>query len=414
MQRTRLTKPLVIKRDDLRAFKKKLPRLTEETVLYLPTFTRSYYVWDRNSNGRSIKGDDPASGLGIHVHKTGAKTYRVIYYSAAGTQRGMKLGRVGEMTLAEARQKAREIRGSAAKGLNPRKASLKESDAFEDCLNEYIEDYQIGKKGNVSAEETRVMMLRLCDRWKRWPVATVTDTDIDRLLVEVRSRTPSTANRLHSHLSSFFRWAKKKKKRPDFPMEGIDEPWDGAKPRDFDWFRKDKADEVIKLLWTMASERGGDEERFVKLLLLTGKRRNAIECMRWEEIDKDWFWQPPPGSKTKRCTPIPLPKLAQQILGERQLQGRVMKVGRDGLDRLQALVRKGLGLDNFIWHGVRHIVETKLAELRIQPHVRDILLDHAVARSRSGALYDHHDYEPDMREALERWASYVQGLVKLP
>jgi hypothetical protein len=46
--------------------------------------------------------------------------------------------------------------------------------------------------------------------------------------------------------------------------------------------------------------------------------------------------------------------------------------------------------EEFFFHGVRHIVESKLAELKVPPHIRDMLLDHAPARG-SGAGYDHYE-----------------------
>ena len=44
------------------------------------------------------------------------------------------------------------------------------------------------------------------------------------------------------------------------------------------------------------------------------------------------------------------------------------------------------------------------------PHVRDLLLDHASSRG-SGKGYDHWDYRPEMTEAMEQWADYVERLV---
>jgi hypothetical protein len=51
-----------------------------------------------------------------------------------------------------------------------------------------------------------------------------------------------------------------------------------------------------------------------------------------------------------------------------------------------------------------------MAELRIPPHIRDLILDHAPARG-SGAGYDHYTYRDEMREALEAWARHIEALV---
>jgi hypothetical protein len=136
--------------------------------------------------------------------------------------------------------------------------------------------------------------------------------------------------------------------------------------------------------------------------------------MLWQQIDSAWFWTPPPGSKTKRCNAIPLPKLAQRVLGQRRDQGHVFSLTRNDLTRMQASLRKELEgvAEDFFWHGIRHMVETKLAELRVQPHIRDLLLDHASARSRAAAGYDHHDYEAEMLAALEAWCSHIEKLIR--
>jgi integrase len=68
------------------------------------------------------------------------------------------------------------------------------------------------------------------------------------------------------------------------------------------------------------------------------------------------------------------------------------------------------GIVDFFPHAIRHTVETRLAELRVPPHVRDLLLDHAPARG-SGAGYDHHHYREEMLEAMELWADHIEGLV---
>lgn len=46
----------------------------------------------------------------------------------------------------------------------------------------------------------------------------------------------------------------------------------------------------------------------------------------------------------------------------------------------------------------------------MQPHIRDLLLDHAPTRG-SGKDYDHWAYEDEKREAMELWADYIERLV---
>ena len=68
------------------------------------------------------------------------------------------------------------------------------------------------------------------------------------------------------------------------------------------------------------------------------------------------------------------------------------------------------GVDDFFFHGLRHTLETRLAEFRVPPHIRDLLLDHAPARG-AGEGYDHHHYRDEMAEALELWAAHIEKVI---
>ena len=58
----------------------------------------------------------------------------------------------------------------------------------------------------------------------------------------------------------------------------------------------------------------------------------------------------------------------------------------------------------------RHTLETRLAALRVPPHIRDLCLDHAPHRG-AGAGYDHHTYADEMADALDKWAKHIATLV---
>jgi len=78
--------------------------------------------------------------------------------------------------------------------------------------------------------------------------------------------------------------------------------------------------------------------------------------------------------------------------------------------KMQKRVQEASGIEDWFIHACRHTVETKLAELQVQPHIRDLLLDHASKRG-SGGGYDHYSYAKEMRAATEAWADYVERLV---
>ena len=267
----------------------------------------------------------------------------------------------------------------------------------------------------MSAERSKQFILTVCNRWHDRAIGTLTYTEIDDLLCEIRDgikkgkrrrAAPYAANRVHAHLGTMFRWAKRTKRLTENPMADMPKPRK-AEPRSRPWFEGEAADAAIVKVWQAADTIGGDAGRLIKLITITGKRRGAIQAMQWEQIQTDWFWKLPKPKGNKRLHSIPLPRLAQRILSPRG-DGRVLR--RIDAQFLMNKVRALTGLDTFIFHGLRHMVESKLAELRVQPHVRDKLLDHSPKRG-TGAQYDHWEYRDEMAEALEKWCSYIERLV---
>jgi hypothetical protein len=76
---------------------------------------------------------------------------------------------------------------------------------------------------------------------------------------------------------------------------------------------------------------------------------------------------------------------------------------------IETIIKAGAMADFFL-HGVRDLTETKMAELKVPRHIRDRLFDRADDHG-SSATYEHHEYESEMRSALEKWAAHVETLV---
>jgi integrase len=182
-----------------------------------------------------------------------------------------------------------------------------------------------------------------------------------------------------------------------------------------DLVRYFKDDELIAI-WRAAGSIGGSEGRFLKMLMLTGKRKGALAQMRWQDIDEHWFWKPPQSEhENKRLHPIPLSSLAVRVIGQRQPSGYVFAGPIDGTHydddgHIRDRVRSESGIADFYPHALRHTAETRLAELRVAPHTRDLLFDHRSARG-AGAGCDHHHYGEEMRAAMETWSQHIEHLV---
>ena len=401
-----MTKIKYTKRDGTEA-KRKAPgkrtrkNLTEDIARHLECRRKQYMVWDKG-----------VKGLHVMVSPGGARTYRSLwYYPGSAKPYTRKLDRVGVITLEKARELCLADQKAAREGTNPKRDAPSRSDAFEAVVNEYIDREQIGRKHNATAEEARRILLKDCAAFRYRSIASIRIDEIEDLLERIRDGDaehrgrPYLAVKLWGLLGALFRWCLKKRKLTVSPMAAIDRPWEGAKSRD-----RVFSDDQLKKLWTCQLDAG--ESAYLKLLILTGKRKGALAAMRWGEINEAWDWTPTGGNEIKRKHPLPLPRLAQRILiglkpKGAQPDGRVFPALNW---RFQRRVQKLTGIADFMPHACRHTVETKLAELKVPPHVRDLLLDHASSRG-SGKGYDHWDYREEKLEAIELWADYVERLV---
>src|SRR5689334_15013670 len=119
--------------------------LTDENIMRLPHRPKQYQIWD-GTHGRGA--DHAQRGLSILVSPAGAKSFRSTYYFPNSSKpHSRHLGRVGEMTLAEAREQCAQDRRNAAKGVDP-KGDQTKSDAYANLVDDYVKRVLIGAKGN--------------------------------------------------------------------------------------------------------------------------------------------------------------------------------------------------------------------------------------------------------------------------
>ena len=383
-------------------------------------------------------------GLYLVVQPSGAKSWAV-RYRFHGKPQKLTVGRYPVFELAKAREEAQAVLQEVEKGRDPKAARQAATAAkrtapetFREAVDDYIDRYQIGQRGNATAEEVRRTLLReaglridgrgddrrervVHPKWIKYPVAEIDARMIRRRLEEVRDGTdsedarPYLANRLYSYLSRFYAWAAEPgiEKVPASPMTGLKKPWDQEESR-----QRTFSDDELRAIWQAADNLNTYRAAFLRLLILTGKRKRALAAMRWDELDGDGVWTPQTDgrrrARNKRTHATPLPARAQAILAElprvdgnpHVFAGRLAGKPLDAGPALQHAIQDASGVSDFYPHALRHTVETRLAELAIPPHVRDLVLDHAPARG-AGAGYDHHQYRQEMRDALEAWSRCV-------
>jgi integrase len=162
--------------------------------------------------------------------------------------------------------------------------------------------------------------------------------------------------------------------------------------------------------------------------MLTGVRKSEASDAQWPEFDlKHNVWTVPAERfKSKSTHLVPLTNDAVSLLkalprfnkgdhlfsrsfGQKPVTGFAKAKTR--LDRLMEEVFGGK-LSPFRLHDIRRTVRTRLAGLRVADEVAEMIIGHG--RKGIQRVYDLHQYENEMREALELWAARLRDIVTPP
>jgi integrase len=199
------------------------------------------------------------------------------------------------------------------------------------------------------------------------------------------------------------------------PVIATNNPELGVLPRE-----RVLGDSEIRAVWAACLD--DDSGRIVKLLLLTGARRDEIAALRWDEIDLDAGVLSIPGSRTKnrRTLRLSLPESALEILrsATRRDGSCVFGDSRHGFTGWSAAKRRldarlaaaGSRLPHWTLHDLRRTMRTGLGRLGVPPHIAELAINHVKAGII--AVYDKHRYESEVAAALAQWAEHVTAVVE--
>lgn len=390
-------------------------RFTDAYVrrLALPAGKSDHIAWDPD-----------LPGFGVRL-RSGKASY-VVQYRVGIEQRRKSLGDVRKVSVDDARGIARKRFAQVELGVDPdseeenrRAAQAADGRTFEKIVELYLEAQKPRVRPNTYIAEERYLR-RHCEPLRKKPVSKVTFEDIAGLIRKlIQAHGATSAARARGALSSFFAWCM----RQGFgvkanPTIGTDNPVYGKAPRD-----RVLTDEEIRVVWRHCLD--DDFGKIVRLLMLTACRRDEIGGLRWAEVDLagSKLALPKERTKSKRPHELTLPATAVTILQtvrRRNSCDTLFGGGAAGFNAwsyntmaLGARISNAEGKALAPWrlHDLRRTVRTRLGKLGVLPHVAELVLNHAGRKSGIGGVYDHHDYQPEIAEALRKWEAHLLAIV---
>ena len=369
--------------------------------------------------------DDGAPGLYLIVQPTGAKSFAA-RYSRNGRVLKTTIGPYPAVTLADARRQALQIAAAVASGADPQSdrraaraaANVPAERTVAEVAYEFLKRHTDEKNGPRWAAETR----RILDR-NILPVigdkafSSVGKADIHDMLDAIKDRgTPIAANRTLSVVAKLFRWALTRSYVDRDPCAGLSKP--ASEPK------RDRvlSDDELARVWHAAEAMPYPFGPAVRLLVLTGARRDEVGAMRWSEVDiaaRVWTL---PAERAKNGVEhvIPLSDAAVGILGSVPRTGWrdgfvFTMTGRtpiSGWSRAKAQLDNASGVAGWTIHDLRRTFATGLAGLMVALPVVEKILNH-ISGSFGGVagVYQRFAFADEKRDALDKWAARVAVIV---
>lgn len=390
--------------------------------------------------GKSIAGKSDGDGLTFTLSANGAASW-TLRYRLGGRLRELTLGRYPDISLKEARRRAAEQRAKIAAGIDvaAEKRRARIALAAVSTVKELAEDYMVrvapGLSDATQRETRRYLDKDILPRIGHLKLTEATPTEVVYVIEQIAKRSATVARRAFEILSVIFAHGVAKHVAPQNPCASL-------KPAAIIGVTRPRRARIMlkpdELRATLAAlpRLGVENTLAVKILLATCVRKGELIRARWPHLDLErGLWTIPEEhikSRTSRSQKrdeaarnfvIPLPptvvgwfQALRAMAGESAyvLPARVHRHGREdrpinsytlnaALDRLNIDVRR------FTPHDLRSTARSYLTSRDVGVDV--IVAERCLNHSLGGlvAVYDQHDYMEERREALERWATFIEN-----
>jgi integrase len=366
-------------------------------------------------------------GLHLQVSATGTRSW-ILRVKVGIKRRDMGLGQFPGVTLAQARDKARQARELIEKGHDPilereraqsrLKAEQASAITFESAAHAFM-DAKSPEWSNPKHASQWVATLKTY----AYPVigqlhvADVKQTHVLQILEPIWASKTETATRLRGRIENVLDWARARGYRTD------ENParWRGHLDKLLS--APEKTTKVVhhpavpinevSAFYTALQQRTGMAARALEFALLTATRSGEVRGAKWVEFDLDTgLWViPAERMKARKEHRVPLSKPALQILRDLpRLEGSefVFPAPRAGAlsDMALTAVMRRMGL-SFVPHGLRSTFRDWTAERTSYPRdLAEMALAHTVG-NKVEAAYRRGDMLERRAAMMQVWADFL-------
>ena len=332
--------------------------LTDISLASLPTG----YHWDRS-----------LPSFGIYIG-TRAKTFLIIRNNG----RREKIGRYPDYSLKDARRKAITLLNTNPARISPIRTP--------ELIDTYIKSLHL--KPYTIKEYARHL------RQAQLP-ASISAFDTQSFLTRITQHSPSEGRHLFFAVSAFLSWCRQNHHIASQPLLGMKCPHRHTSRK------RTLTDPEIAQIWQATPN--NHFGRIIRLLILSGQRRGEITA-----IQKDWITKTLdfPTTKNGNAHTIPItPRMRSEL-------NQFIPQHYNSWSKPKAALDKASKVSDWTLHDLRRTFATKLAELQIEPHIIESILNHRTGTlSPIARTYNRYHYLPQMEHALLTYDAHISRLI---
>jgi integrase len=389
---------------ELLARRPRRPTLTDKMVEALPKKRKRYILADPEMRGMYIR--VPAEGPNIFVAVARDPYDKQIWHT---------IGNTDTIGIDEARDLAREAIRRIKVGKRAIEPPPDKPDAFSAVAENWIKRHVASKKLRSQFEIERVLKKYVFPFWKDRDFISIKRSDVASLLDHIEDNHGARqADAVLAVIRNIANWFASRDDNYVSPfVRGMSRHKAGARKRILD-------DDELRAIWK-AAETDGPFGAVVRLLLLTGQRREKVATMKWADV-ADGIWTIATAEREKgNAGTLRLPPLAIEIINAQpRLAGNdFVFPGRrgdgGGLNFSQSkrpFEAKLPAMPRWTLHDLRRTARSLMSRAEVRPDVAERVLGHAIIGVEG--VYDRHAYFEEKATALAKLAHLIDTIVNPP
>jgi integrase len=440
-----------------------LALITKRAVDAAQARDADYFIFD-DACGKPTGGLEVVKGFMLKVTPKGKKVYSYQYRVARPgvadktPMRRITLGKHGDLTPEQARERAKDLASMVAQGIDPRqrefdaiatadaekvaaeaRARLEDGLAFEKVAARWLEEYELDHRAASVGQAKMSMNKYLVPKLRGKPMPHIGRTDLQAAIDAIPAKQKASRQQVFAYASILWRWALERGDIVDNPVPSMAKP-KAPKARD-----RVLADDEVATIWRATETLRAPLGAFYRLLILTGQRRDEVAGMTWAQIDRATATWIIPADRAKNGVAHIMPlspsvvdeldrlALTAQVRQKREVPdkkcwpkagpvisftGKVplscFSQAKTALDSVVLKMRQEAGaLEPWRVHDLRRTLATGLQRLGVRFEVTEAVLNHVSgARSGVAGIYQRHDWREEKRTALEAWARHVAVIIQ--